>query len=268
MNIFLKTEDEIELMRKANRLVGATLGELAKHIKPGVTTLQLDRIAEEFIRDHGARPTFKGCPSPFGAGPFPGSICTSVNAIVVHGIPSEKTVLKDGDIISIDCGTELDGYNGDSAYTFCVGEVSEAKRELLRTTRCALYKAIEQAVAGNHLGDIGYTVQSLCESKGYGVVRELTGHGIGRQMHEDPPVPNYGKAGSGLLLKEGMCIAIEPMITMGDHRIWLLPDKWGIITRDFKPAAHFEHTIAIRRGRAEILSTFSEIEKTTHSEGN
>lgn len=259
MKIFLKTEDEIELMRKANRLVGATLAELAKHIKPGVTTLQLDKVAEEFIRDNGAVPTFKNFPNPFG-GPFPASICTSVNDVVVHGIPDDKTVLKDGDIISIDCGTLLAGYNGDSAYTFCVGEVSQDVRDLLTVTCQSLTKGIEMAVAGNHVGDIGDAVQSFCESHGYGVVRELTGHGIGKQMHEDPPVPNYGSRGNGVMLKEGMCIAIEPMITMGDRKIWLMPDSWGICTRDGMPAAHFEHTIVVRRGKAEILSTFEEIE--------
>lgn len=259
MKIFLKTEDEIELMRKANRLVGATLAELAKHIKPGVTTLQLDKVAEEFIRDNGAVPTFKNFPNPFG-GPFPASICTSVNDVVVHGIPDDKTVLKDGDIISIDCGTLLAGYNGDSAYTFCVGEVSQDVRDLLTETCQSLTKGIEMAVAGNHVGDIGDAVQSFCESHGYGVVRELTGHGIGKQMHEDPPVPNYGSRGNGVMLKEGMCIAIEPMITMGDRKIWLMPDRWGICTRDGMPAAHFEHTIVVRRGKAEILSTFEEIE--------
>ena len=259
MKIFLKTEDEIELMRKANRLVGATLAELAKHIKPGVTTLQLDKVAEEFIRDNGAVPTFKNFPNPFG-GPFPASICTSVNDVVVHGIPDDKTVLKDGDIISIDCGTLLAGYNGDSAYTFCVGEVSQDVRDLLTVTCQSLTKCIEMAVAGNHVGDIGDAVQSFCESHGYGVVRELTGHGIGKQMHEDPSVPNYGSRGTGVMLKEGMCIAIEPMITMGDRKIWLMPDRWGICTRDGKPAAHFEHTIVVRRGKAEILSTFEEIE--------
>ena len=259
VNIFLKTEDEIELMRKANRLVGATLAELAKHIKPGVTTLQLDKVAEEFIRDHGAIPTFKNFPNPFG-GPFPASICTSVNNLVVHGIPDEKTILKDGDIISVDCGTLLAGYNGDSAYTFCVGEVSQNVRNLLKTTKEALYKGIEMAVAGNHVGDIGDAVQTHCEAEGYGVVRELTGHGIGKEMHEAPQIPNYGRRGNGVMLKEGMCIAIEPMITMGDRKICLLPDRWGISTRDGKPAAHFEHTIAIRRGKAEILSTFEEIE--------
>lgn len=260
MKIFLKTEDEIAKMRKANKLVGATLAELANHIKPGVTTLQLDTIAEEFIRDNGAIPTFKNFPNPFG-GPFPASICTSVNAIVVHGIPSDKVVLKSGDIISIDCGVLLDGYNGDSCYTFCVGDVPFEIKQLLRVTKKALYMGIAQAVAGNHIGDIGAAVQGYCESFGYGVVRELTGHGIGRQMHEDPPVPNFGKHGQGLMLKDGMCIAVEPMITLGDRRIWMLPDKWGIITRDFKPAAHFEHTIALRNGTAEILSSFDEIEQ-------
>ena len=260
MKIFLKTEDEIELMRKANRLVGATLAEVGKAIKPGVTTLQLDRIAEEFIRDHGAVPTFKGFPNPFGS-PFPASICTSVNEIVVHGIPDDKTVLKAGDIISVDCGTLLNGYNGDSCYTFCVGDVAPEVKKLLETTKASLYKGIEQAVAGNHIGDIGSVVQDFCEAEGYGVVRELTGHGIGREMHEDPQIPNYGRRGNGVMLKAGMCIAIEPMITMGDRRIGLMPDKWSIRTIDGKPAAHFEHTIAIRRGKAEILSTFEEIEQ-------
>ncbi len=264
MNIFLKTEDEIELMRRANRLVGATLAELAKNIKPGVTTLQLDCLAEEFIRDNGAIPTFKNFPNPVGE-PFPASICTSVNDVVVHGIPNKETVLRDGDIISVDCGVLLDGFNGDSAYTFCVGEVSQEIRQLLKITKEALYKGIEQAVHGKHVGDIGATVQDYCESNGYGVVRELTGHGIGREMHEDPLVPNYGRRGNGVMLKSGMCIAIEPMITMGDRQVWMLPDKWSIVTRDRKPAAHFEHTIAIRKGKSDILSTFEEIEQI---EGN
>lgn len=260
MKIFLKTEDEIELMRQANQLVGKTLGELAKHIKPGVTTLQLDKIADEFIRDHGAIPTFKNFPNPFG-GPFPASICTSVNDVVVHGVPDSKTVLKDGDIISIDCGTLLDGFNGDSCYTFCVGDVSPEVRQLLKITKESLYLGIEQATSGKRVGDIGDTVQTYCESHGYGVVRELTGHGIGKEMHEDPQIPNYGRRGNGALLKSGMCIAIEPMITMGNRQIWMMPDKWTIRTRDGKPAAHFEHTIAIRRGKAEILSSFDEVEQ-------
>lgn len=260
MKIFLKTEDEIELMRQANQLVGKTLGELAKHIKPGVTTLQLDQIAEEFIRDHGAIPTFKNFPNDYGA-PFPASICTSVNDVVVHGIPDDKTVLKEGDIISIDCGTVLNGFNGDSCYTFCVGEVSEEVKNFLRVTKESLYRGIENAVAGRHLGDISDAVQSHCEQNKYGVVRELTGHGIGRQMHEDPQVPNYGRRGNGVLLKAGMCLAIEPMITMGARDIYMMPDRWTIRTRDGKWAAHFEHTIAVRKGRAEILSSFDEVEK-------
>ena len=264
MKIYLKTEDEIELMRQANQLVGRTLGELANHIKPGVTTLQLDKIAEEFIRDHGAQPTFKGFPNPYG-GPFPASICTSVNDAVVHGVPNAETVLKEGDIISIDCGTLLNGFNGDSAYTFCVGEVTDEVKKLLKTTKESLYKGIENAVAGNHLGDISSAVQDHCEAQKYGVVRELTGHGIGREMHEDPQVPNYGRRGNGVLLKAGMCIAIEPMITMGERTIWMDQDRWTIRTRDGKPAAHFEHTIVVRKGKAEILSSFEEVEKL---EGN
>ena len=263
MSIFLKTEDEIELMREANLLVGKTLVEVGHHVKPGATTLQLDKIAEEFIRDNGAIPTFKGFPSSYGP-PFPGSIYASVNDVVVHGVPSEEVVLKDGDIISIDCGTLLNGFNGDSCYTFCVGEVSEEVKKLLRTTKESLYKGIDAAQAGHHVGDIGQVIQDYCQAQGYGVVRELTGHGIGREMHEEPAVPNYGKRGSGVLLKAGMCIAIEPMITMGKREIGLLPDRWSIVTRDRRPAAHFEHTIAIRAGKADILSSFEEVE---HLEG-
>ena len=259
MKIYLKTEDELELMRQANQLVGKTLGELAKHIKPGVTTLQLDKIADTFIRDHGAVPTFKGFPNPYG-GPFPASICTSVNDVVVHGVPNATTVLKDGDIISVDCGTLLNGFCGDSCYTFCVGEVSDEVKQLLRTTKESLYLGIAQAVAGHHLGDVSSAVQEHCEAHGYGIVRELTGHGIGREMHEDPPVPNYGRRGNGTMLKASMCIAIEPMITMGKRDIYLKPDRWSICTRDGKPAAHFEHTICVRKGKAEILSSFEEVE--------
>jgi methionyl aminopeptidase len=179
---------------------------------------------------------------------------------VVHGVPDENTVLKEGDIISIDCGTLLNGFNGDSCYTFSVGEVSDEVRQLLVTTKEALYKGIEMAVAGRHVGDISSAVQEHCEAQGYGIVRELTGHGIGREMHEDPPVPNYGRRGNGTMLKASMCIAIEPMVTMGKRDIYLKPDRWSVCTRDGKPAAHFEHTIAVRRGKAEILSSFEEIE--------
>ncbi len=258
--IYLKTEEEIELLRKANLLVSATLAEIAKVVRPGVTTRQLDTLAEQFIRDNGAIPTFKGFPAGFkDADPFPASICTSVNNIVVHGIPDD-TPLKDGDIVSVDCGTFLDGFCGDSCYTFCVGEVSEEVKMLLKTTKESLYKGIEAALPGHRLGDIGAAVQTHCEAQGYGVVREFVGHGIGREMHEDPAVPNYGNRGTGKQLKNGLCIAIEPMITQGSYEIALLPDRWGVTTRDYKPAAHFEHTIAIHHGKPDILSTFEEIE--------
>lgn len=257
--IFLKTEDEIEKMRAANLLVGRTLAEIAKIIQPGVTTKQMDKLANEFIRDHGAIPTFFGYPNPYGP-EFPASICTSVNEQVVHGIPTD-TPLKNGDIVSVDCGTLLDGYNGDSCYTFMVGDVKEEVKELLRVTKESLYKGIEMATAGLRVGDIGWAVQQHCESHGFGVVREFVGHGIGKEMHEEPQIPNYGRRGDGKMLKNGMCLAIEPMITMGTHEVYLMPDKWTVITRDRKPAAHFEHTIAIHHGKPDILSSFEEIEK-------
>ena len=257
--IFLKTDDEIELLRQSNLLVGRALAEVAKLIKPGVTTLELDRVAEEFIRDNGAIPTFKGFPNQYGQ-PFPGSICASVNDQVVHGIPNDKP-LQEGDIVSVDCGTYMNGFCGDSAYTFCVGEVAPEVRELLKVTKEALYKGIENAVHGKRLGDIGSAVQDHCEKHAYGVVREFVGHGIGKEMHEEPPVPNYGKRGSGVLLKSGMCIAIEPMITLGSPQIYMAPDRWTIRTRDGKWAAHFEHTLAVRKGKAEVLSTFDFIEE-------
>ncbi len=259
MQIYLKTEEEIELMREANLLVGEVLAEVGKAIKPGVTTLQLDRIAEEYIRDNGATPTFKGFPNPCG-GPFPASICTSVNDEVVHGVPTDRP-LQEGDIVSIDCGTLLKGYNGDSCYTFCVGEVSEDVRELLKTTKEALYLGIEAARQGRRIGDIGYAVQTHCEAKGYGVVREFVGHGIGKKMHEDPPVPNYGRRGEGKQIKSGLCLAIEPMITQGSYKISLMPDGWTVKTQDGKVAAHFEHTVAIHQGKVDILSSFAKIEE-------
>jgi methionyl aminopeptidase len=257
--IYLKTDEEVELLREANLLIGRTLAELAKIIKPGVTTKQLDKVAEEFIRDNGAEPTFKGFPNPYG-GPFPASICTSVNEQVVHGIPNDVP-LQDGDIVSIDCGTRLNGFCGDSCYTFPVGEISPEVKNLLKTTKEALYKGIEQAVVGHRLGDISYAVQQHCEAHGYGVVREFVGHGVGHEMHEDPQVPNYGRRGNGILLKSGLCIAIEPMITMGTKDIYMQEDRWGIVTRDKKPAAHYEHSLCVRKGKADILSSFDEIEK-------
>ena len=257
--IYLKTDDEIKLLRNANQLVSATLAEIAKVVKPGVTTKQLDTLAEQFIRDHGAIPTFKGFPNPNGPA-FPASICASVNEVVVHGIPNDIP-LKEGDIVSIDCGTYLDGFCGDSCYTFCVGEVKDEITQLLKTTKESLYQAIQTSIVGRRIGDIGNAVQQHCESQGYGIVREFVGHGIGRNMHEDPQIPNYGKQGTGKQLKNGMCLAIEPMVTLGSPQLLMLPDKWGVITRDRLPAAHFEHTIALQNGKAEILSSFAEIEK-------
>ncbi|MDO4822871.1 MAG: type I methionyl aminopeptidase [Bacteroidales bacterium] len=259
MKVYLKTEEEVELLREANLIIGKTLAELAKIIKPGVTTRQLDVLAETVIRDHGAEPTFKGFPNPYGPA-FPASICASVNEQVVHGIPNDNP-LKEGDIVSIDCGTKINGFCGDSCYTFAVGEVSDEVKALLKTTKEALYKGIEQAVAGHRIGDISFAVQSHCESQGYGVVREFVGHGVGHEMHEDPMVPNYGRRGNGVQLKAGMCIAIEPMIAMGTKEVYLQDDKWGVVTRDGKYAAHFEHSICIRKGEADILSSFEEIEK-------
>lgn len=257
--IFLKTEDEIELMRQSNRLVGKTLGELAKLIVPGVTTAELDKVAEEFIRDHGAIPTFKGFPGSFGVD-FPGSICASVNDQVVHGIPGDYH-LENGDIISIDCGTLLNGFCGDSAYTFCVGEVDEETKKLLEITKESLYLGIENAIVGRRIGDIGYVIQQHCEDNGFGIVREFVGHGIGKEMHEDPQIPNYGRRGTGSQLKKGMCIAIEPMVTLGSRNIAMDPDGWTVRTQDGKPAAHFEHTVAVAHGKADILSTFEYIEE-------
>lgn len=258
--IFLKTDEEIELMRVSNRLVGMTLAEVAKHIKPGVTTLQLDKIAEEFIRSHEAIPAF------LGYNGFPNSLCISVNENVVHGIPSGY-VMKEGDVISVDCGTEKNGFIGDSAYTFCVGEVSEEIKSLLKTTKQSLYAGIEKAVEGNRIGDVSEAIQTYCEKRGFSVVRELVGHGIGRKMHEAPEVPNYGRRGTGPLLKSGMCIAIEPMINGGSKNVVFENDGWTVRTRDRKMSAHFEHTIAIREGKADILSTFEYIEAVLGNNG-
>lgn len=253
--IYLKTDEEIELMREANQLVGKTLGELAKHIAPGVSTLQLDQIAETFIRDHGAAPAF------LGYGGFPNSICASINEQVVHGIPSSKAILKDGDVISVDCGTTLNGFTGDSAYTFCVGDVAPEVLKLLKTTKESLYLGIQRAIEGHRVGDISNAVQTYCESHNYSVVRELVGHGIGRKMHEEPEVPNYGRRGCGALLRSGMCICIEPMINMGSKNVVFERDGWTVRTKDRKPSAHFEHCIAIRPDGPQILSSFAFIEE-------
>jgi methionyl aminopeptidase len=252
--IFVKTAEEIELLRESNQLVGKTLGEMAKHIRPGISTLELDRIAEDFIRSHGALPAFKGYEG------FPNALCVSVNDVVVHGIPSAKCILKEGDVVSIDCGTYKNGFYGDSAYTFEVGEVAEEVRKLLRVTKESLYLGIQKAVAGMRIGDIGNAVQTLCEKEGYSVVREMVGHGVGRHLHEDPQVPNYGRQGNGVKLKEGMVIAIEPMINLGKRQIYMENDGWTIRTKDGMPSAHFEHTVAVGKQGADILSTFEYVE--------
>ncbi|MDR1757268.1 MAG: type I methionyl aminopeptidase [Culturomica sp.] len=253
--IFLKTAEEIELLRESNLLVGKTLGELAKHIHPGVSTLKLDRIAEEFIRDHGAEPGF------LGYNHFPNTLCVSLNDEVVHGMPAADRVLKEGDVVSIDCGTLKNGFYGDSAYTFAVGEIGAELKKLLETTKEALYRGIEKAVSGLRIGDIAYAVQSHCEANGYTVVRDLVGHGIGRQMHEEPQVPNYGKRGQGVKLQEGMVIAIEPMINLGKRHVYQDRDGWTIRTRDRMPSAHFEHTVAVGKREADILSSFEYVEE-------
>ena len=251
--IYLKTDEEIELMRVSNLLVGKTLGEISKWIAPGITTLKLDKIANEFIHDNGGTPGF------LGYGGFPFTLCISVNEVVVHGFPSNYT-LREGDIVSVDCGAVVDGYNGDSAYTFAVGEIDPKVKDLLETTKASLYLGIEQAVEGNRIGHIGNDIQEYCEKRGYSVVREMTGHGIGRKLHEEPSVPNYGRRGVGPLLKNGMCLAIEPMINMGSRNIIIERDGWTCRTKDRKPSAHFEHTVAIRNGKADILSSFEFIE--------
>lgn len=252
--IQIKTNEEIEIQRHSSLLVGKTLAEVGKIIRPGVKTITLDRIAEEFIRDNGAVPGFKGY------GGFPATLCVSVNDAVVHGIPDE-TELKDGDIVSVDCGTIWNGFYGDSAYTFPVGEVDDEVLLLLERTKQSLYLGIEQAVAGKRVRDIGYAVQTYVEGFGYSVVRDLVGHGVGRNLHEEPEVPNYGKRGTGSKLRAGMCIAIEPMINLGVKEIYQDTDGWTIRTTDRRPSAHFEHDVAIRNGKADILSSFEEIEK-------
>jgi methionyl aminopeptidase len=254
MSIHYKTEEEIELIRESSLLVGKTLAEVAKKIKPGVTTLDLDAIAYEFIKDNGGKPTFLGYDG------FPNSLCTSINDVVVHGIPNNIS-LENGDIVSVDCGVFKNGFNGDSAYTFQVGEVEKSIKQLLEVTKESLNKAIEACLVDNRIGDIGSAIQTYAESYGYGVVRELVGHGLGRELHEKPEVPNYGKAGRGLKLRNGLVIAIEPMINLGDRRITQLNDGWSIVTLDGKPSAHFEHDIAIVNGKPEVLSTFKYIEE-------
>ena len=251
--IFYKNEEEIDLIRNSSLLVANTHAEIANLIKPGITTLQLDKIAEEYIRDHGGKPAFKGYQG------FPNTLCTSPNEQVVHGIPNNNS-LKNGDILSVDCGVLMNGFYGDSAYTYSVGEIDKEVSKLLEVTKESLYLAIDVAIAGNTLGDIGYAIQNHTEKHGYGVVRELVGHGIGKNLHESPEVMNYGFNGEGLALKEGLVIAIEPMINLGSKRIMQHNDGWTITTFDKLPSAHFEHTIVVRENKAEILSNFNLIE--------
>jgi methionyl aminopeptidase len=252
--IYYKTSDEVLKIKESADILGKAHGEVAKYVKEGVKTSFLDKIAEEFIRDHGAVPSFKGYNG------FPSSLCISVNEVVVHGFPSEYE-LKDGDIISVDCGVFHQGFHSDSAYTYPIGEVSPSILALLRSTRDSLYLGIEQAKFGNRVGDIGHAIQKFVEAKGYTVVRELVGHGLGRKLHEAPEVPNYGKKGSGPLLKQGMVIAIEPMINLGSRNIVQERDGWTIRTADRKPSAHFEHTVAIFEDRTEVLTTHKYIEE-------
>ncbi|SOD96221.1 type I methionyl aminopeptidase [Spirosoma fluviale] len=254
--IFLRSDEEIALIRISAQVLGKAHAEVAKLIRPGIATKELDKVAETFIKDNGGSPSF------LGYNKFPASLCISVNDVVVHGFPS-RYELKDGDIISIDCGVKLNGYHSDSAYTYPVGDVNPAVRRLLTRTKESLYIGIEQAIDGNRVGDIGYGIQTYAEKFGYSVVRELVGHGVGENLHEAPEVPNYGKRGQGPKLKEGMILAIEPMINFGKKGVVQERDGWTIRTVDRKPSAHFEHTVAVRKGKAEILTTFEYIEAVT-----
>jgi methionyl aminopeptidase len=250
----IKTNAEIELLRESNLLVSRTLAEVALHIKPGITTLNLDRIAETYIRDNGGKPAFKGYNG------FPKTLCTSVNEAVVHGIPSDY-VLKEGDIVSIDCGVIMNGYYGDSAYTFPVGEIDKEIERLLEYTRASLEEGVKEAVAGNRVGDISYAVQSKAESGGFSVVRELVGHGLGKRLHESPEVPNYGRKGTGPKMPKGLVICIEPMINMGVKDTLQMRDGWTIKTADGRPSAHFEYAVAVGKEKADVLTTFKFIDE-------
>jgi methionyl aminopeptidase len=252
--IYYKSPEEVELIRESSLLVSKTLAEVAKLIAPGITTIALDKLAYEFIKDHGAVPAF------LNYGGFPNSLCISPNDQVVHGFPNEY-VIKEGDLISVDCGVIKNNFFGDSAYTFSIGEVDAEKQKLTKVTQECLNLAIEKAVVGMRIGDIAFAVQTHAENNGFGVVRELVGHGVGVKLHEKPEVPNYGKRGSGTKLEEGMVIAIEPMINAGTAAIKFWSDGWTVTTKDNKPSAHFEHTVAIKKGKADVLSTFSLIEK-------
>lgn len=252
--LYLKTDEEVGFLRDSNMLVSKTLAEVARAIKPGVTTLYLDTIAENFIRDHGAVPAFKGY------GGFPNTLCTSVNDEVVHGIPSDY-ILREGDILSVDCGVILNGWYGDSAYTFAVGTIKDEVRRLLDFTRASLEEGVKAAVAGNRVGDISSAVQTMAESGGYSVVRELVGHGLGKKLHEQPEVANWGRKGTGSKLEKGLVICIEPMINAGKKETLQMRDGWTIKTADGSPSAHFEYAVAVDKGKADVLTTFEYIEE-------
>lgn len=252
--IFYKTEEEIQIIRESADILGRAHGEVAKHVRPGIKTKDLDKIAEEFIKDHGATASFKGYNG------FPATLCISPNEQVVHGIPGDDE-LKDGDIISIDCGVYYKGFHSDSAYTYPVGDIPQETLALLKATKESLYLGIEEAKFGNRIGDLAYAIQKYVEDRGYTVVRELVGHGLGRNLHESPEVPNYGKRGRGPKLQEGLVIAIEPMVNLGTRNIVQENDGWTIRTRDRKPSAHYEHTVAIFKDRTEVLTTHKYIEE-------
>lgn len=260
--IVCRTEDEIALIRESSLIVSKTLGELSKHIAPGISTLNLDTIAETFIRDHGAVPAFKNYQASFSSTPFPYTLCISLNEVVVHGFPSEKRILQEGDIVSVDCGVVKNGYYGDSAYTFPVGEINARKRKLLEVTRQSLYKGVEKAVAGNRLGEISNAIQRHVETYGFSIVREMVGHGLGTQLHEAPDIPNFGKRFSGPKLEVGMVMAIEPMVNLGKRFVETAEDGWTIYAKDMQPSAHFEHSVVVGKDKVDILTTFDFIEST------
>ena len=252
--IHIRTEEEIRIIRRNALMVTATLTEVAKFLKPGITTLSIDQMADQFIRDNGGVPSFKGY------GGFPYSLCISVNEQVVHGFPGNYE-LKDGDVISVDCGFYKDGYHGDHAYTFAIGNVVPEALKLMRVTKESLLKGIEQAKENNRVGDISFAIENYtAKLHGYGVVRELVGHGVGKKLHEDPQVPNYGRRGDGKRLKEGMVLAIEPMINLGTHKVFTLEDGWTVVTADGKTSVHYEHTTVVRKNKGEALSDFGPIE--------
>jgi methionyl aminopeptidase len=252
--IHIRSKEEIEIIRKSALMVSATLSEVAKFLKPGITTRSVDQMAEAFIRDNGGVPSFKGYNG------FPYSLCISVNEVVVHGFPSDH-IIKDGDIISVDCGVYMNGYHGDSAYTFAIGNVKPEGLQLLKVTKESVYRGVAQACENNRIGDISFAIENFTSKEhGYGVVRELVGHGVGRKLHEDPQVPNFGRRGDGKKMKEGMVLAIEPMINLGSRDVRTLKDGWTVVTIDNKPSAHFEHTTAVRRSKGEPLSSFVPIE--------